>query len=209
MDTAIQLDGLTVHRVDRVASWPRKVPGPFTWTNPGAKRPTWSQHTSRTSIKQTPLIGNSDHLTVMLTPAYKPRVKWEQPVLRSQNVATGCNSSPAGLLSDHTAGHLRCGSNIWQRHWLARIYGGCYRLYQQVRCDCSHRSRKTAALRSVDTAACRLPKNNLSPGNQKRLYGQELNSHFTDNKTHHALVARFPNNNWLQATTNSVNLSYV
>ena len=57
-------------------------------------------------IEPPPFLMLVPHLAVMLTPAYRPRVKQDRPVVRDQNVATGGNSSTARLFSNHTVGHL-------------------------------------------------------------------------------------------------------
>lgn len=162
----------------------------------------------KNSYKAVPLphIGNSDYLAVMLTPTYRPKVKQNKPALCEIRVWPQAAISVLQDCFEDTQWDIfreaatREG-NIDLHEYTESVSGYITKCIDDVTAVKVIRKRanqkpwltgevhsllmaRNAAFKSGDKAVYSLARKNLSRGirEAKRLYGQKLNSHFTDNK---------------------------
>ncbi len=103
-----------------------------------------------------PHLGYSDHISVMLTPAYRPLLKLAKPV---QKQITVWPDNATSALQD-----------CW-KPWMTAEVRGLLKTRDEV-------------FRSGDKAALKTARANLSRGikNAKRSYGNKINNHFTNSR---------------------------
>ncbi|KAK0141960.1 RNA-directed DNA polymerase from mobile element jockey [Merluccius polli] len=164
-----------------------------------------------------PHVGSSDHLAVMLTPAYKPRVKQERPVVSEirkwpqeaitalqdcfestqwdifREAATYENAIDLQEYTESVIGYInKCIDDVTVVKTIKRRANQKPWLTEEV---CSLLRARNAAFKAGDTAAYSVARKYLSRGirEAKRLYAQKLNSHFMSDKDPRRLWQGFQN----------------